>query len=87
MAIIDLYGFCWIFMKLADNNDMHKISDKFENWSDRTNDDRVVPLIVKISCKHSTDLVFSLINFKLSDSDVLDKMSVRFEIMSYGVKK
>ena len=29
--------FCWMFMKLADNNDMHKISDEFENGSDRTN--------------------------------------------------
>ena len=29
-------------MKLADNNDMHKISDKFENGSDRTNYGRVM---------------------------------------------
>ena len=27
-------------MKLADNNDMLKISDEFENVSDRTNDGR-----------------------------------------------
>ena len=71
-------------MKLADNNDMHKISDKFENGSDRTNDDRVVPLIVKIACKHSTDHVFSFIIFKLSHSGVLDKMSDRFETRSCG---
>ena len=29
-------------MKLADNNDMHEISDEFENGSDRTNDGRVM---------------------------------------------
>ena len=28
-------------MKLADNNDMHKISDEYENGSDRTNNGRV----------------------------------------------
>ena len=33
--------FSWIFMKFADNNDMHKILDKFENWSDQTNNSRV----------------------------------------------
>ena len=31
-------------MKLADNNDIHKISEKFENGSDRTNDGRVMAL-------------------------------------------
>ena len=34
--------FCCIFMKLADKNDMHKISDKFEYGSDQTNDGRVM---------------------------------------------
>ena len=34
--------FCWIFMKLADNNDMHKISKESENRSDPTNDGRVM---------------------------------------------
>ena len=29
-------------MKLADNNDMLKISKEFENGSDRTNDGRVM---------------------------------------------
>ena len=28
-------------MKLADNNDMHKISDKFKNGSDRAGNGRV----------------------------------------------
>ena len=65
-------------MKLADNNDMHKISDEFENGSDWTNNGRVVPLIVKIACEHSIGRVFSLINFKLFQSDVLDKMSLQF---------
>ena len=35
---VSIFIFCWIFMKLADNNDMHKISDEFENGSDQTND-------------------------------------------------
>ena len=29
-------------MKLAYNNDLHKISDEFENGSDRTNDGKVM---------------------------------------------
>ena len=28
-------------MKLADNNDMHKISEEFENGSDLTNNGRI----------------------------------------------
>ena len=32
----------WIFMKLANSNDMHRISDKFGKGSDRTNDGRVI---------------------------------------------
>ena len=39
-----------------------------------------------MACKHSAGHVFSLINFKLSQSDVLDKMSVKFETGSCGVK-
>ena len=39
-------------MKLADNNDMHKILDRFENGSDRTNDGSYIPLIVKIAFEH-----------------------------------
>ena len=31
-------------MKLADNYDMHKISEKFDNESDGTGDSRVHPL-------------------------------------------
>ena len=48
MAIIDLVNsvgfliFCWIFMKLADNNGMLKISDEFENRSDWTDDGKVM---------------------------------------------
>ena len=68
-------------MKLADNNDMHKISDEFENGSDMSNDG---PLVVKIFSEHSTGHIFCLI--KLSQSDVLDKMSVKFETGSCGVK-
>ena len=43
-------------------------------------------LIVKIACEHSIDHVFDLINFRLSQSNVLDKMSVQFETGSCGVK-
>ena len=46
-----------------------------------------VPLIFKIAFEYSTGHVFSLINFKLSQSDVLDKMSVNLETWSCGVKK
>ena len=38
----NFFIFCWIFMKLADNNGTYKISDEFENGSDRTNDDTVM---------------------------------------------
>ena len=31
-------------MKLADSNDIYKISDKFENGSDRADNSRVSPL-------------------------------------------
>ena len=68
-------------------NGMHKISNEFEHWSGR--DQRwqsYVPFIVKMACKHSTGHVFSLINFNFSQSDVLDKMSVKFETGSCGVK-
>ena len=34
-------------MKLADYNDMYKISDEFEIGSDRTNNGSYIPLIVK----------------------------------------
>ena len=34
--------FCWIFMKLADNNDIHKISNQFANGSDRPKNGRVM---------------------------------------------
>ena len=37
--------FCWIFMKLADNNNVHKISDEFENGSDWTNSGRVTLIV------------------------------------------
>ena len=49
LAIIDLansvassFRFGWIFVKLTDINKMDKISDEFENGSDRTNDGRVM---------------------------------------------
>ena len=51
-------------MKLADYNDMHKISDEFKNESDRTNDCSYVPLIIKIACEHSTGHIFSLNQLK-----------------------
>ena len=75
-------------MKFADNNNMHKISDEFKKWV-RSNQrwQSYVPLIAKIVCEHSTGHVFSLLNFKLSQSDILDKMSVKFESGSCGVKK
>ena len=42
--------FCWILMKLADNNDMHKILDKFENGSSSDQHwQSYVPLIVKMA--------------------------------------
>ena len=34
----------WIFMKLADNNDMDKILDEFDYVSDRTNNGKVMSL-------------------------------------------
>ena len=66
-------------MKLADINNMDKISDEFENGSDRTNNRCVTshPLIVMIAYEHSTGHVFSLINFNHSQND--DEMSVKFE--------
>ena len=39
-----LFIFRWIFMKFAEINDMDKISDEFENGSDRTNSGRVTSL-------------------------------------------
>ena len=66
---------------------MNKVSDEFENGSDRTYDSRYVPFIVKIICEQSKGHVFSLINFKLSRSDAFDKMSVKFETGSRGVKQ
>ena len=44
------------------------------------------PFIVKMACKHSTGHVFSLIDFNFSQNDVIDKMSVKFETGSCGVK-
>ena len=41
-------------------NGMHKISNEFEHWSDRTNGGSYVPFIVKMACKYSTGHVFSL---------------------------
>ena len=35
------FNFCWLFMKLTDNNKMHKISDEFENKSDGLTSGRV----------------------------------------------
>ena len=31
---LSFFSFCWIFMKLADNDVMHKISDELKNGSD-----------------------------------------------------
>ena len=67
-------------------NGMHKISNEFKHWSDQTNGGRDAPFIVKMACKHSTGHVFSLINFNFSQSDVLDKMSVKFKTGLCGVK-
>ena len=36
-----VFIFCWIFMKPADEKDMHKILDEFENGSYRINNGRV----------------------------------------------
>ena len=52
-------------MKLTDNNDMDKISDEFENGSDRTNNNRVTfTLIVRKAIK---DLVNSVASSFLLD--------------------
>ena len=63
-----------------------QITTTCKNGSDRTNDGSYVTLIVKIAYEQSVGYVFSLINFKLSQSDVFDKMSVKFETGSCGVK-
>ena len=81
----NFFIFCWIFMKLADNNGTYKISDEFENGSDRTNDDRVMSPWLSVILVNTASHVFSL--NKLSQSDALGKMSVKFETGSCGVKK
>ena len=73
-------------MKRTDINDMDKISNEFEIGSDRTNNGRVTSPF-KIACEYSTGHVFSRINFKLSQSDVLDKMSVKFKTGLCGVTR
>ena len=45
---IAFFSFNWIFMRLADNLDRHKISKEFEFRPDRTSDCRVIcPLVPK----------------------------------------
>ena len=43
--------------------------------------------ILEKACEHSRGHIFSSINLKLGQNDVLDKISTKFEIGSCGVKK
>ena len=78
--------FCWILMKLSDNNDMHKISDEFENWSDRTNDCRVTFLDGQNghyrSFEQRSFSNFYWIFMKLADINNMDKISEKSENVS-----
>ena len=70
-------------MKLADNNDMHKISDEFKNGSARTNNGSYIPLIVKNGhyrpCEQLSFFSLCWIIMKLADINDMDKISDEFE--------
>ena len=68
-------------------NGMHKISNEFEHWSDRTNGGRDMSPSLSRWLVNILQATFSVYQFQFfSQSDVLDKMSVKFETGSCGVK-
>ena len=72
--------------KLAQNDVLDKISDKFDIGSCGVKN-RSQDQTIEKPCEHPRGHIFSLTNFKLAHNDVLDKISVKFENGSCGTKK